>query len=222
MSDVIAGNKVLLCCVELCSLHHRYAADPQQVVANALFSDGAAAIIGRADTGAVSWRLVDQFSEVLPETSDLMAWQIGDHGFDMRLSPQVPTVIKRMLKPWLSASFPACIGYSECQKLGDSPWRPTRVDGVRRCSWSRLRNPRAVTGNTRRIWQHVVADRAVHSRTFASTNRYASVRGLGVWAWVEHRSGAYRLASCRIRPEDSSRLGKSGRRGHLFRRLNGR
>ncbi len=103
MSDVIAGNKVLLCCVELCSLHHRYAADPQQVVANALFSDGAAAIIGRADTGAVSWRLVDQFSEVLPETSDLMAWQIGDHGFDMRLSPQVPTVIKRMLKPWLSA-----------------------------------------------------------------------------------------------------------------------
>jgi predicted naringenin-chalcone synthase len=99
-------SKVLLCCVELCSLHHQYAADPQQVVANALFSDGAAAIVGNVDDSSDRpWRLVDQFSHVLPETTDLMAWRIGDNGFDMRLSPHVPGVIKQMLKPWLCSQL---------------------------------------------------------------------------------------------------------------------
>jgi predicted naringenin-chalcone synthase len=100
------SSKVLLCCVELCSLHHKYCANPQQVVANALFSDGAAAIVG-ASAGSPdgSWRLVDQFSQLLPETAELMAWQIGDNGFDMRLSPHVPGVIKQMLKPWLCAQL---------------------------------------------------------------------------------------------------------------------
>jgi predicted naringenin-chalcone synthase len=96
-------SKVLLCCVELCSLHHQYAANAQQVVANALFSDGAAAVvgIGNAHEGD-RWRLVDQFSHVLPDTSDLMAWRIGDNGFDMQLSSRVPNVIKATLRPWLS------------------------------------------------------------------------------------------------------------------------
>src|SRR3954469_19086882 len=96
------GAKVLLCCVELCSLHHQYAADPQQMVANALFSDGAAAVIGCAKKSkSQCWRLVDQFSYVLPDTEELMSWRIGDHGFQMRLSPQVPHVIERTLRPWL-------------------------------------------------------------------------------------------------------------------------
>ncbi len=39
---------ILLCCVELCSLHQQYSENAQQIVANALFSDGAAAVIGAA------------------------------------------------------------------------------------------------------------------------------------------------------------------------------
>jgi predicted naringenin-chalcone synthase len=106
LSQAAPASKVLLCCVELCSLHHKYAADPQQVVANALFSDGAAAIVGAsADSCADKWRLIAQFSHLIPETTDLMAWQIGDNGFDMRLSPHVPRVIKQMLKPWLRAQL---------------------------------------------------------------------------------------------------------------------
>lgn len=97
------GDKVLLCCVELCSLHHQYDADPQQMVANALFSDGAAAVVGRSsDSSSEPWRVVEQFSCVLPNTSDLMSWRIGDHGFVMRLSPQVPRVIEQTLRPWLT------------------------------------------------------------------------------------------------------------------------
>ena len=102
LSKAASKSKVLLCCVELCSLHHQYAANAQQLVANALFSDGAAAMVGfDTDSTDAPWRLADQFSYVLPETADLMAWRIGDNGFDMRLSPRVPSVIQEMLRPWL-------------------------------------------------------------------------------------------------------------------------
>ncbi len=41
-----ANAKVLLCAVELSSLHYQYGWDPQQIVANALFGDGAASVVG--------------------------------------------------------------------------------------------------------------------------------------------------------------------------------
>ena len=97
------GACVLLCAVELCSLHHQYTDDPEQLVANALFADGAAAVIVQEDsTGVPAWQLVSQASTVVPNTAEMMSWKIGDHGFAMSLSPQVPEVIRRELKPWLS------------------------------------------------------------------------------------------------------------------------
>ena len=101
LSQSSPSEKVLLCCVELCSLHHQYAANAQQVVANALFSDGAAAVVGTCQNVPNAWQVIDQFSSVLPDTADLMAWRIGDHGFEMQLSPAVPSVIQEVLRPWL-------------------------------------------------------------------------------------------------------------------------
>ena len=39
---------VLLCAVEMCSLHHQYGWNSEQIVANALFADGAGAVVGVA------------------------------------------------------------------------------------------------------------------------------------------------------------------------------
>src|SRR6201999_2275922 len=36
---------VLVCCVELCSLHYQYGWDPEQIVANSLFAAGSAACV---------------------------------------------------------------------------------------------------------------------------------------------------------------------------------
>lgn len=107
---------VLICCVELCSLHHQYAWDPEQMVANALFADGAAAAIclgvreerRKADraTGenpGNAWELVDNGTVVVPETTDAMGWRIGDNGFRMTLSPRVPELIHQNLRPWLQS-----------------------------------------------------------------------------------------------------------------------
>jgi predicted naringenin-chalcone synthase len=94
---------VLLCAVELCSLHYRYGQDPEQLVANAIFADGAAALVGQAaeDPANGGWQLVSCGSCLIPEAEDAMTWKVGNHGFAMTLSPRVPSLIGRHLRPWL-------------------------------------------------------------------------------------------------------------------------
>ena len=99
------GATVLMCCVELCTLHFQYGWDPQQIVANALFADGAAAIVGRAEaerSGARPARVIDHGSVLIPDSRDDMTWTIADHGFEMTLSARVPDLIRRHLRPWLT------------------------------------------------------------------------------------------------------------------------
>ena len=111
------GACVLLCAIELCSLHHQFHWEPDQIVANALFADGAAAVVIRAaearrahpsiqDGGPSASRpaaldIVDLRSFVIADSHDLIRWQIKDHGFEMTLSAQVPCLIERSLRAWL-------------------------------------------------------------------------------------------------------------------------
>jgi predicted naringenin-chalcone synthase len=99
---------VLLCAAELCSLHFQYSSHPQAIVSNALFGDGAAAAVissapGTATASTDGWRLAASGSLVVPNTSDFMSWRIGDHGYEMRLSPRVPEAITQRLGPWLDS-----------------------------------------------------------------------------------------------------------------------
>ncbi|MGZ8219723.1 type III polyketide synthase [Methylomagnum sp.] len=92
--------RVLLCSVELCSLHFQYSDDPGQITANALFADGAgAAVIGGGMAGA--WRILASASRLIGGTGSDMGWVVGDHGFRMHLSPRVPGLIGDALRPWL-------------------------------------------------------------------------------------------------------------------------
>ncbi|NBP81606.1 type III polyketide synthase, partial [bacterium] len=86
---------VLVVCVELCSLHFQYGATADSIVANSIFADGAGALVGRpaVANNSKTWRLIDQASAILPNTADHMGWTIGDHGFEMTLSAEVPASI---------------------------------------------------------------------------------------------------------------------------------
>ncbi len=97
--------RVLMLAVELCSLHHQYGWQPDRIVANALFADGSAAIVGgrvSAESPSSRWQMTANGSLVLPDSQDAMSWRIGDHGFNMTLSATVPDVIRQSLKSWLA------------------------------------------------------------------------------------------------------------------------
>lgn len=95
----------LVCAVELCSLHHQYEGDAEQIVANALFADGAGAVVGaaagRSSAPVDAYHLVANGSTIIDDSDDAMSWRVGDRGFVMTLSPRVPELIARRLRPWL-------------------------------------------------------------------------------------------------------------------------
>lgn len=105
---------ILLCAVEVCSLHYHYPWDPERVVANALFADGSAAIVGRGVDGAETngaWCVRDTGSCLIPDSGEAIKWNIRDHGFEIGLSPKVPDLIENNLRGW-TEQWLAKSGYS--------------------------------------------------------------------------------------------------------------
>lgn len=100
----------LVVCVELCSLHVRPNAEPQNMVASALFGDGAAAVIVHAGQAALGadieandevrplGRLESGSSLLLPEGRDWMTWRVTDTGFAMTLTREVPVALRAVLR----------------------------------------------------------------------------------------------------------------------------
>lgn len=86
---------VLIVAVELCSIHLLKQSDPDSLLSNALFGDGAAALLVAGDPGpGINLEMSAFFSDLAPEGREFMSWRIGDFGFKMQLSPEVPQVIK--------------------------------------------------------------------------------------------------------------------------------
>ncbi|WP_431696265.1 type III polyketide synthase [Kocuria rhizophila] len=87
---------VLVVCVELCTLHLHVRNDPDTVMGNALFADGAAAAVVTARDVAVpgaALELVDFETTLAPVGEDELAWSVGDEGFEMILGTYVPRII---------------------------------------------------------------------------------------------------------------------------------
>lgn len=95
--------RVLLVCVELCSLHFRPDADPQNLVAITLFADGAAAAViscaqlpGEAMAAIGAGR-----SHVIPGTEEHMTWTVTDSGFAMTLAREVPEAVESAMRAFV-------------------------------------------------------------------------------------------------------------------------
>lgn len=92
---------ILLCATELCSLHFQSGGDADNVLPNALFADGSAALTGKPARGNQPWTCRATGSYLVPDSHTDMTWRIGDHGFRMTLSRRVPALIAENLKSWL-------------------------------------------------------------------------------------------------------------------------
>jgi predicted naringenin-chalcone synthase len=126
------GAGVLLCAVELCTLHFHYGQGEGRAVANTLFADGAAAVVLRAGEDATGrWQLRSTGSCLLPDSSDDMGWRIGDHGFEMTLTSRVPAVIGARLLDWLGGWLAESgLGPEDVRSWAIHPGGPRVIDAV--------------------------------------------------------------------------------------------
>jgi predicted naringenin-chalcone synthase len=91
--------KVLIVCTELCSLHFQKKPTIDNILSNALFGDGSAALIMEArKPKAISLRPVKFHTDLFFEGESDMAWSIGDFGFEMKLSSYVPRLIEKGIR----------------------------------------------------------------------------------------------------------------------------
>jgi predicted naringenin-chalcone synthase len=91
---------------ELCSLH----LDPgdhsvEQLVIQSLFADGLIRYSIGEDDEAPGLRLRALDEQVLPHSSDAMAWIVADHGMAMSLARDVPERVTGVLRPFVSELY---------------------------------------------------------------------------------------------------------------------
>jgi alkylresorcinol/alkylpyrone synthase len=89
------GTTVLVVVIELCSLAFRIdRRTKEDAVAAALFADGAAALVLRADSDG-RLRLRGGAEHTWPDTLDIMGWTFDPIGFGVVLSRSVPVFVER-------------------------------------------------------------------------------------------------------------------------------
>jgi len=95
--------KVLIVCTELCTIHFQKDNNEDNLLANALFADGSAAILMSSEPGSGIALNPKVFNcELLPNGIDEMAWGVGDFGFEMKLTAYVPDIIQQGIAELLS------------------------------------------------------------------------------------------------------------------------
>ena len=87
--------RVLVVTVELCTLHLQETQALEPLLAMLQFSDGAAAALVTAEPAG--FRMSHLFSRALEDSAGLIRWTIGDTGFEMTLSGEVPGRIQQAL-----------------------------------------------------------------------------------------------------------------------------
>jgi predicted naringenin-chalcone synthase len=86
--------KVLLVCIELCTLHFQKKNDENYLLSNALFADGAAAVLIESTPRGMALEMSQFYCDLLPQGKQDMAWNVGDFGFEMVLSSYIPKLVK--------------------------------------------------------------------------------------------------------------------------------
>lgn len=101
----IPNSKVLVVCVELCTLHFQKNYSDDYILSTALFADGCAAVIVDSEpTNEAQYLKIQGFdSMILHEGFQEMAWEITEKGFIMNLTSYVSELINGNMKDFLSS-----------------------------------------------------------------------------------------------------------------------
>ena len=100
IADSNKGACILVVCVELCSIHFFPSEVDEDIVANLLFADGAAAVMVCGEKNEhvknkVVLKIGDIGSTYVPDTFELMTWNVTSSAFRMFLSKRIVNTIKK-------------------------------------------------------------------------------------------------------------------------------
>lgn len=104
--QLVSGNpsaKALIVCVELCTLHIQPSSQREALFGASFFGDGASScVVGcpSSEPGAehrAIFQLGQELSVLLPDCAGEMVWEVGNYGFDLYLSPDIPKLIGRWI-----------------------------------------------------------------------------------------------------------------------------
>jgi alkylresorcinol/alkylpyrone synthase len=93
------GARVLFVCVELCTLSFRLERPTKaDIVATALFGDGAAACVLQAGEAGFA-QIVSAAEHTWPETLDIMGWRVDPEGLGVIFAQSIPPFARKNLRP---------------------------------------------------------------------------------------------------------------------------
>lgn len=97
--------RVLVVTVELCTLHIQPSLEKEDLFAASFFGDGASAcVLGSADPEQSGGYALHETREVwFPSSADKMRWTVGNHGFQLHLSSEIPGFIEHSVPPAFQA-----------------------------------------------------------------------------------------------------------------------
>lgn len=95
------NENILMVSVELCSLHLQTKPTRDNILANMIFADGAAAALFSKTNTSIKPKLEIEFAEsfLFENSAKFMGWKIGNNGFEMMLSSELPKIILNSASP---------------------------------------------------------------------------------------------------------------------------
>ncbi|HEY3949045.1 type III polyketide synthase [Phenylobacterium sp.] len=101
------GAKVLLVCVELCSLAFNLEAlGKADIISTAIFGDGAAAAVLACEADGFA-AVTGMAEHTWPDTLDVMGWEVGARGLEVVLTRDLPSFVRREIRPAMEAMLAA-------------------------------------------------------------------------------------------------------------------
>ena len=98
--------RVIIVCAELCTLHFQPKWHTDQLLANAIFGDAAAGLlVSSVPFGQNPIQILRQSQSYFHEIGDAMTWNLGESGFDMRLSQDLPRHLEGVVHQALDSIF---------------------------------------------------------------------------------------------------------------------
>jgi len=132
MAMAMPGKAVLLLVVELCTLSFRRGDDAKSnIVATALFGDGAAAALLRC--GGDGPAIVATGEHTWPDSLDIMGWEVADDGLKAVFSRDIPRLIETGLRPAVDAFLARNgLGLAQIDRFVCHPGGPKVLDAFAR------------------------------------------------------------------------------------------